>query len=991
MAKHIYDPAAVEKKIQQFWEENHVNEIDLRGAENPFYVLMMFPYPSAEGLHVGNVYAFTGADVYGRHMRLRGYDVFEPIGFDAFGIHSENYAMKVNRHPSELIPSNIANFTRQLKMMGFQFDWRRTVDTTQPDYYQWDQWIFLQLYKAGFVYRDTKEVNFCPSCGTVIADEQVMPDGTCERHSDTMVERRKMPCWFFRITDFAEELYQHHDWLDWSERTRVAQRQWIGRSEGAEVDFALAGQTGEASGPESGPDPFTRDENIDEKLAARERAESAGLEIINLTPEMISPAGCAKVLRYLAEWYLVVPIGEDEDGTLVLATSNPAIDSRLRARTEREWKANTGRGVEETLGSRAITQAGLEEQLGGLKTRLVWADAERLDEALAERRWPHKIRVFTTRPDTLFGATYMVIAPEHPLVDLIAAPEQLRAIAEYRERCAAQSEEERTADKEKTGVDTGARAINPVNGDEIPVYISDYVLMGYGTGAIMAVPAHDDRDFAFAEKFGLPIRAVINPDPKAISEFKLPEKEDQKQPLEDDLIREAVLAGKLCWSGPGKGINSANEEVSLDDLDIDQAKARITEWLESKGLGVKKVTYRLRDWGISRQRYWGAPIPIIYDEQGNAHPVPEEDLPVMLPEMEDFRPKGDGRGPLAANEQWVKTTLPDGRPGRRETDVMDNFIDSAWYFLRYVDNENQDAPYDPELIEKWLPVDMYIGGNEHAVLHLMYTRFICMALHKAGVLKMGYAEETRGTGEPFRKFRAHGLILKDGEKMSKNKGNIVNPDEAVEDHGADTLRMYLMFLGPYTQGGDYRDDGINGMKRFLNRVYTWYHEAAQPVVPDEELPSKLRVKTHQTIKKVRNDIEALSYNTSISAIMELFNAATAEKETSEFVKETLILCLAPFAPHFAEEIWRGALGREGSIWNDGQLPDFQEELTKEDEVEIALQHQGKIKDRVSVPADMAKEELEKLVLSNEKIKKALGGREVRKMIVVPGRLVNVIG
>ncbi|CAN5350621.1 leucine--tRNA ligase [soil metagenome] len=842
MAEHVYDPTAVEKKWQRTWDENKTNEIDLKAAKNPYYVLMMFPYPSAEGLHVGNVYAFTGADIYARHRRLRGYDVFEPIGYDAFGIHSENFAMKVNRHPSELIPSNVRNFEKQLRMMGFMFDWRRTVDTTLPEYYKWTQWVFLQLYKAGYAYRDVKEVNFCPACGTVIADEQVNADGTCERHHDTMVERRKLPCWFFRTTAFADQLSKNHEWIDWSERTRIDQLEWLGRSEGAEVDFKVA--------------------------------------------------------------------GHDE-----------------------------------------------------------------------------KIRVFTTRPDTLFGATFMVLAVDHPLVATITTAGQRSAIDAYKEGLTKDPDAPADAPLGKTGAFTGAYAINPTTELEIPIYVSDYVLMGYGTGAIMAVPAHDERDFEFARTFKLPIQAVIDPDEKALADYK---PEGLITAPDPTSMRDDILRGELCWSGAGVAINSANEEVSINGLGVTEAKSRITSWLVARKLGHAKTTFRLRDWGISRQRYWGPPIPIIYDEEGNAHAVPEDQLPVELPPLTDFRPKGDGRGPLATATDWVNVTLPDGRPGRRETDVMDNFLDSAWYYLRYVSTDRKDVPYDPAMIAKWLPVDMYIGGNEHAKLHLMYTRFICMALTAAGALKMGKRDDMKDSSEPFRHFKAHGLIIKDGAKMSKSKGNIVNPDAYVEQWGADTLRLYLMFLGPYQQGGDFRDKDIQGMRRFLNRLHQWYFDAAQPVVPDEELPKPLRVKTHQTIKKVRNDIDSLNYNTAISACMELLNEARAAEATSNFIKESLILCLAPLAPHFAEEVWQGALGKKEGIWTSGRFPEFIEALTKLDEVEIALQHNGKIRGKAVVPRETAQADLERIALADEGMIKSMAGAAPKKIIVVPGRLVNVI-
>ncbi len=875
MAERIYDPAQIEKKWQAWWDTEGVNNVDVHNAKNPYYVLMMFPYPSAEGLHVGNVYAFTGADIHGRFKRLQGYDVFEPVGFDAFGIHSENFAMKINRHPAELIPSNVANFTRQLKMMGLMYDWRYQVDTTSPEYYKWTQWIFLQLYKNGYAYRDTKEVNFCPACGTVIADEQVNPDGTCERHSDTMVERRKMPCWFFAITKFADRLVDNHEWLDWSDVTKTAQIRWVGRSKGAEVEFPIAGR---------------------------------------------------------------------------------------------------------------------EE----------------------------KIIVFTTRPDTLFGATFMVLSPEHPLVDTIADPSLAKQIAAYRERSAAMTEQERIENKEKTGLDIGVKAVNPVNGEEIPVFIADYVMMDYGTGAIMAVPNGDHRDFEFARKFNLPVQCIIDPamDQGSAEDLSLIESVENEimtslrnhpiiggtfsehSPTPPPLVkimastegkeqaRSAIHRGLGAWSGPGRIINSSNDEISLDGKTKEESIAAITAWLESKNLGSEKRQFRLRDWGISRQRYWGPPIPIVYDENGDPHPVPEDQLPVMLPEMTDFRPKGDGRGPLATSEEFVNATI-DGKTYRRETDVMDNFLDSAWYFLRYPSARDDQQAYDLELMKKWLPVDMYIGGNEHAVLHLLYTRFICMALAESGVLEMGESSN-RDKGEPFKKFRAHGLLIREGSKMSKSKGNVVNPDEFVAEHGADTLRTYLMFLGPYTQGGDFRDKDIQGVRRFFNRVHAYYFDDKKTIVPDEDLPKDVRVKTHQMIRKATSDLESLSYNTAIAACMELLNTLKASEQTSDFVREAFCLMLAPFAPHLAEEIWHTALGREGSVFG-ARWPEHDEKLTILDEVEIPVQVNGRVRDRIIVARDAPKETLESTALECDGVKRNMtNGAQVRKVIVVPGRLVNVI-
>jgi len=862
MTDPFYNPQEIEPRWHAFWAERGTNEVDLHAAKKPYYTLMMFPYPSAEGLHVGNVYAFTGADIHGRFKRLQGFDVFEPIGFDAFGIHSENYAMKVGIHPTDLVPRNVQNFRRQLRMMGLMVDWSHEVDTTSPAYYKWTQWVFLQLYKAGFAYRDTKEVNFCPSCGTVIADEQVNADGTCERHHDTKVQRRRLPCWFFRITAFADRLLDNHDWIDWSEITRKAQIEWIGRSVGAEVDFQVDGR-------------------------------------------------------------------------------------------------------------------------------------------------PDKIRVFTTRPDTLFGATYMVLAPEHPFVDVIADPSKKKEIRDYRSACAAKTEEERiaVAEKEKTGIDIGAKAVNPVNGWKIPIFIADYVLMGYGTGAIMAVPSGDHRDFAFAQKFNLPIPCIIDPDVANGKTEDLSGVENGANKLQtaegrSEILR-LVLEGKACWSGDGKAINSSNDELDINGLPVEEAKKRTTTWLEKKGLGEFKTTFRLRDWGISRQRYWGPPVPIVYDAEGNMHPVPDDQLPVELPPIDDFRPKGDGQGPLAGVPDWVNTTLPDGRPGRRETDVMDNFLDSAWYFLRYVSANDPDRAYDPALIDKWLPVDMYIGGNEHAKLHLMYTRFICMALTGAGALKMGKRPDMKDRAEPFRKFRAHGLLIKEGAKMSKSKGNVVNPDDYVAQYGADTLRMYLMFLGPYTQGGDFRDKDIAGVRRFLERVWRWYTEeqssaglppaifSAASEASATDMPKPALVKLHQTIKKVGEDIENLSYNTAIAALMELHNTLKASEAVSPFAREAFCLMLAPFAPHFAEEIWAHVLGKEPSIFDAG-WPSFDPALTVEDTIEYAVQVNGKVRDRFTIARDADDAAVRAAALAVPKIQELLGGKDPRKVIVVKGRLVNVI-
>ncbi|RMH17904.1 MAG: leucine--tRNA ligase, partial [Gemmatimonadetes bacterium] len=708
-----YTPGEVEAKWQRIWDERGTNTFtadELRTAERPYYNLMMFPYPSAEGLHVGNIYAFTGADVHGRFRRLTGLDVFEPIGFDAFGIHSENFALKVDTHPMDLIPRNVANFTRQLRRIGGMFDWNHTVDTTDPAYYKWTQWIFLQLFKAGLAERKEAPVNWCPSCMTVLANEQVI-GGQCER-CDTPVEQRRIAQWFFRITDYAQRLLDNLAHIDWSETTKKAQYNWIGRSEGALLRFPVL------------------------------------------------PAGAA--------------------------TPTP-----------------TGTGT--------VDPSALE------------ADAE-------------MIEVFTTRPDTVFGATYMVLAPEHPMVERVTTPAQAEAVEAYRAQASAMDLVSRQkTEKKKTGVFTGGYCLNPATGEAIPVWIADYVLMGYGTGAIMAVPGGDERDFEFATVMGLPIRRVVaGPG------------EDAGTPLEQ------------AYTGDGTLVNSER----FDGLPVQEAKRAIVEWLQGRGLAEPRVTYRLHDWCISRQRYWGPPIPIIHCEACGAVPVPEEDLPVLLPRVEDFKPDDSGVSPLARVESWYRTACPRcGADARRETDVSDTFLDSAWYFLRYPSTDRDDVAMDEEITQRWLPVDCYIGGNEHAVLHLMYSRFITMVLKDLGHLDFE---------EPYVRFRAHGLIVREGAKMSKSRGNVIVPDEIIERYGADTFRTYLMFLGPFEEGGDYRDEGIQGPHGFLHRLFDTV-ASAEDIDPDP----KVERKVHQTIKRVSRQIPELQYNTAIAALMECLNEVRA--------------------------------------------------------------------------------------------------------------------
>jgi leucyl-tRNA synthetase len=795
-----YDPAAVEARWQARWAERRTNEPDLDRAPRPFYNLMMFPYPSAEGLHVGNMFAFTGADIFGRFKRLQGYDVFEPMGFDAFGIHSENYALSIGTNPAKLIPQNIETFRRQLRRFGGMFDWRHELSTTDPAYYKWTQWLFLQLFKAGLAVKKRAAVNWCPACKTVLANEQVI-NGFCERHPDVKVEQRSLEQWFFTITRYAERLLANLERLDWSSSTATLQRNWIGRSEGAELVFE-------------------------------------------------TPGGA-------------------------------------------------------------------------------------------------RIAVFTTRPDTLFGATYLVLAPEHPQVDAVTTEECRAAVRAYqREVQGKDIVSRKVGDKTKTGVFTGSYARNPATGEAIPIWIADYVLMEYGTGAIMAVPAHDKRDFEFATQFKLPIRQVVK--------------------VEGEPLPSVSEDGVLMNSG------------AFDGLRCGEGGRKIVAWLAERHLAASRVQYRLHDWCISRQRYWGPPIPIIYCERCGPVGVPERDLPVELPFIEDFRPDDTGVSPLARHKEWYFVKCPDcGGEGRRETDVSDTFLDSSWYYLRYPSTEFTDRPFDPARTKKWLPVTTYIGGNEHAVLHLLYSRFISYVLNELGHTHFE---------EPFVKLRAHGLIVKDGAKMSKSRGNVVVPDAYIQQWGADTFRMYLMFLGPFQEGGDFRETGIVGIRRFLDKVWQLAHEAS----PRGQLVQDVERKLHQTIKKVTRDTESLDYNTAIAAMMEYVNLVReVEGSATRGALRPLVILLAPYAPHFAEELWT-VLGGSGRSVFDERWPSYDDRLAAAGDVEIAIQVNGKLRSRLTVPRGSAEQDVVARALADAAVKKFVDGQPVKKVIYVPDRLVNVV-
>jgi leucyl-tRNA synthetase len=806
-----YDFASFEAKWRERWEQQRLYQVDLQRAERPYYNLMMFPYPSAEGLHVGNMYSYVGPDIHGRWMAMRGYDVFEPIGFDAFGIHSENFAIKRGVHPRILTARNVARFReQQLERIGNRFDWSHEVQTTDPGYYRWTQWIFVQLFKNGLAERKAAPVNWCPHDKTVLADEQVI-NGRCER-CGWLVERRWLEQWFLKLTSYAQKLLDDLEWMDWSERVKTLQRNWIGRSEGLEFTMAIDGVPGES------------------------------------------------------------------------------------------------------------------------------------------------VQVYTTRPDTIFGMTFVALAPHHPLVTRITTGDHLADVTAY------QQMPSRPPDKEEramTGVFTGAYARHPLTEERIPIWVADFVLEGYGSGAIMGVPAHDQRDMDFARSMGLPVRVVVVP------------------PDDDaELFAERMQQAQEAYTQPGVMVDSGQ----FSDMTSAQASEAISAWFEQRGQGRRVAKYRVRDWLISRQRYWGPPIPIIYCPLHGAVPVPEEQLPVVLPDVENWMPTGTGVSPLAAIPDFVNTTCPIcGRPARRETDVSDNFLDSAWYFLRYLSPNDDTQAWDPALARKWLPVDMYIGGLEHSLLHLMYARFITMALHDLGYLEFE---------EPFKRFRANGTITTGGAKISKSRGNVINPDDYIARFGADVFRVYLMFMGPYEDGGDFNDRGIGGVVRFLDRAWSLVTQYAGGA-PDVAAQGHARRTLHRTIKRVTEDIAALKYNTAVAALMELLNSLEASPTavTREELR-TLLLLLAPFAPYITEELWE-RLGQRGSI-HAASWPVFDAEALQAETLILPVQVNGRVRGRMEIAYDTPEVEIKRRALLVPQVQPYIEGRQVSRMIYVPGRLVNIV-
>ncbi|KOR80755.1 leucine--tRNA ligase [Peribacillus frigoritolerans] len=800
-----FDHRSIETKWQKYWEGNKTFKTGEESGKRKFYALDMFPYPSGAGLHVGHPEGYTASDILARMKRAQGYNVLHPIGWDAFGLPAEQYAIDTGNDPAEFTEHNINTFRRQIKALGFSYDWDREINTTDPDYYKWTQWIFLKLYEKGLAYIDEVAVNWCPALGTVLANEEVI-DGKSERGGHP-VERRPMKQWMLRITAYADRLIDDLNDVDWPENIKDMQRNWIGRSEGAEVTF-----------------------NID--------------------------------------------------------------------------------GFDETF------------------------------------------TVFTTRPDTLFGATYAVLAPEHPFVDKITTADQRAAVEAYLDEVKHKSDLERTdLAKDKSGVFTGAYAINPVNGEKMPIWIADYVLISYGTGAIMAVPAHDERDYEFAVKFELPIKEVV---------------------AGGDVTSEA-------YTGDGLHVNSE----FLDGLNKEEAISTMIKWLEEKEIGTKKITYRLRDWLFSRQRYWGEPIPIIHWEDGTMSPVKEEELPLILPKTTDIKPSGTGESPLANISEWVNVMDENGRKGRRETNTMPQWAGSSWYFLRYIDPDNKEALADPEKLKEWMPVDIYIGGAEHAVLHLLYARFWHKFLYDIGVVP---------TKEPFQNLFNQGMILgENNEKMSKSKGNVVNPDDIVESHGADTLRMYEMFMGPLDASIAWSTNGLDGSRRFLDRIWRLLVNDDGTItdkMTETDDTGKLEKVYHQTVKKVTENYEELKFNTAISQLMVFINDAYKADSLPKVYIEGFVKLLAPVAPHIAEELW-SKLGHSESI-TYGTWPAFDEAKLVDNEVEIVIQINGKVKAKLMVPTDTTREKLEEIAMGDDSIKEQIDGKTIRKVIAVPGKLVNIV-
>ncbi len=814
-----FDHKRIDKKWQNYWEKNKTFQAIDFAKKEKFYCLVEFPYPSGDGLHVGHPRSYTALDILSRKKRMEGYNVLFPMGFDSFGLPSENYAIKTGTHPSIITKTNIENFTRQLKSLGFSFDWDRVFATTDPEYYKWTQWIFIQFFKKGLAYKTKMPINWCNSCKIGLANEEVV-DNNCERCGGEVV-KRDIEQWMLRITKYADKLLEDLDDVDFLDKIKNQQINWIGRSEGAEISFKIEGIT-------------------------------------------------------------------------------------------------------------------------------------------------KPLNVYTTRPDTLFGATYMVLSPEHELVKKITTKSQLAEVERYIKKTAHKSDLERTElSTAKTGVNTGAFAINPVNDAPIPIWIADYVLSSYGTGAIMAVPAHDTRDFEFAKKFDLPIHCIIQPDAQFAKK--------------ENINVDDVLQGKVCWPFCGIAIHSANDKgLDINGLDVDGAVESTIKWLENKGIGKKEVNYKLRDWVFSRQRYWGEPIPLIHCSDCGWVSVPDRDLPVELPQVEKYEPTDTGESPLANLKDWVNTVCPKcGKSAKRETDTMPNWAGSSWYFLRYIDPQNDKQLADPDKLKYWMPVDWYNGGMEHTTLHLLYSRFWNKFLYDCGIVPVS---------EPYKKRTSHGMVLGEGgEKMSKSRGNVINPDDVVEKFGADVFRMYEMFIGPFDQSAAWDTQGINGIDRFIKKVWRIVTESD---IKDTEVPDNQLFTTNNSIKLVTEQIDTLDLNTAISQLMIFVNDLAQNDHHSKESIEILIKLLAPFAPHRSEELWE-FLGHTESIAYE-KWPMYNEKYLQKKTITIPIQVNGKVRDKIDISPELDKESILRLAKAAKNIDKYLNEGKLIKEIYVPNKIINFV-
>lgn len=1140
-----YNPKTIEKKWQKIWREQEIYKADLQSQKPKYIAMSMFNYPSGAGIHIGHAMNYTISDVLARFKRQQGFESYHPVGWDSFGLPAENYAIKAGVSPQESMAKIIPNYHKQYQAMGWSNDWSKEIATHTPEYYKWTQWIFSEMFRAGLAYQDTRLQWWCDKCQTVLANEQVI-DGKCWRHdseSDVEVVQREVKQWFFRITDYAEELLQATDSLDWTETVKTAQKNWIGKSVGAEIEFPISEQWKVNSGKKPNfviLHGFTASSKDNSWLKAE--LENRGYEVtVPDLPNTDKPTEEEQV-KYVMEHCKfdenTILIGFSLGGVVALkvleklthpivklVTAGGFIDPEFLDHDRNfhntfSWKFNTAKILANTgevvvLQDENDTAVSIEQAqrlAQALKTKVVNVKAVEphfcgVEEPIILQYAIPSIKVFTTRPDTLFGATFLVLAPEHDLVPQITSKEQKEAVEKYKKEVARKTELERQTDKEKTGVFTGAHAVNPANGENIPIWIAEYVLMGYGTGAIMAVPAHDERDFEFAEKFNLPVKQVVgellpddsnphkdgfpleprkiiialikhpkedkylmlnwahngyrtfviggiesNEEPEdaarreiqeetgykniksisrigniVVSKFHAGHKKENRiaftqgmlvelEDLERNEVSEEetakhslewveashVLDGNTgsetpaLWERINSGelkFNPFSEEGVVfnsgfyDGLSSFQAREKIVNDLALKEAAKEKVNFKMRDWSVSRQRYWGAPIPIIYCKDCGPQLVPDKDLPVVLPEIKNFQPSGDGRSALARAEEWVKVLCPKcGKEGERETDTLDTYICSSWYMLRYFDPQNAEKIFDSSIANKWMPIDFY-NGADHATAHMIYARFVTRFFHKKGLLK---------NPEPFKKFLFNGKVTaSDGTMFSKSKGNGVDPLDIIENFGADALRTYLMFAAPLDLWVRWDEQGVPGAFRFLNRVWTLVYEFLKSEKHSGSNEKVLKI-THKTIKKVTSDLEQQKYNTAISSLMEMVNNLNSEKSSNgidgeeawRFAVESLVQLVAPFAPHMADELWQ-VLGYSDSVQKD-HWPIWDEVFVRDDTAQIIIQINGKTRAKIEMPINSTEEEVKIAVMAEDKIKTALGGNEAKKVIYVEGRLINLV-